>query len=260
VFVRDVVGVFESQEMLTDRQVVVISGGSRGLGQALVTACLQHDYVVATCSRSTTPFIEELLTQDPARQTFMWESVDCTDYARVQQFTTEIVQCYGRIDVLINNAGIGVDGLLPLMRQSDIEQSIHLNIAGTIFLTRACSRAMLQQQSGCIINISSVNAIRGQAGIAVYSATKAALDGLTRSLAKELGPKNIRINSVAPGYFESTMVGHLTEAQKHRIMRRTPLGRLGTVDDITNLVLFLLSPQAAFVTGQIIAVDGGLTC
>jgi 3-oxoacyl-[acyl-carrier protein] reductase len=246
--------------MLTDRQVVVISGGSRGLGQALVTACLQHGYAVATCSRSATPFIQALLTQDPARQTFMWASVDCTDYTRVQQFTTEIAQCYGRIDVLINNAGTGVDGLLPLMRQSDIEQSIHLNVTGTIFLTRACSRAMLQQQSGCIINISSVNAIRGQAGVALYSATKAALDGLTRSLAKELGPKNIRVNSVAPGYFESAMVSHLTEAQKQRIMRRTPLGRLGTVDDITNLVLFLLSPQAAFVTGQIIAVDGGLTC
>jgi 3-oxoacyl-[acyl-carrier protein] reductase len=94
----------------------------------------------------------------------------------------------------------------------------------------------------------------------VYSATKAALDGLTRSLAKELGPKNIRVNSVAPGYFTSDMVQHLTEAQKHQIRRRTPLGRLGTVDDVTNLVLFLISPRAAFVTGQIIAVDGGLTC
>jgi 3-oxoacyl-[acyl-carrier protein] reductase len=246
--------------MLVDKQVVVISGGSRGLGQALVTGCLQHGYIVATCSRSATPFIHERLAQDQTRQTFMWEAVDCTDYTSVQQFTSEVARCYGRIDALINNASIGNDGLLPLMRRSDIEQSVHLNVTGTMFLTRACSRVMLQQQSGCIINISSVNAIRGQAGVAVYSATKAALDGLTRSLAKELGPKNIRVNSVAPGYFASTMAQHLTAAQKQRILRRTPLGRLGTVDDVTHLVLFLMSPHAAFVTGQIIAIDGGLTC
>jgi 3-oxoacyl-[acyl-carrier protein] reductase len=119
---------------------------------------------------------------------------------------------------------------------------------------------MLRQGRGCIVNISSVNAVRGHAGVAVYSATKAGLDGLTRSLARELGPRNIRVNSVAPGYFESDMVKGLTEEQKHRIVRRTPLGRLTSAEDVANAVYFLVSEQAAFITGQILVVDGGITC
>jgi 3-oxoacyl-[acyl-carrier protein] reductase len=111
-----------------------------------------------------------------------------------------------------------------------------------------------------MVNISSVNAIRGHAGVAVYSATKAGLDGLTRSLARELGPRNIRVNSVAPGYFESDMVKGLTEDQKQRIVRRTPLGRLTSAEDVANAVYFLVSEQAAFITGQILVVDGGITC
>jgi 3-oxoacyl-[acyl-carrier protein] reductase len=248
------------EDMETDKRVVVISGGSRGLGQALVETCLDSGYAVATFSRGPTPFIHQRLSHDPHHQTFIWEAVDGSDYASVKAFANNVASRYGHIDVLINNAGMGIDGLFPLMRTSAIEQGLDLNVKGTIFLTRVCSRFMLQQQSGCIVNISSVNAIRGHAGVAVYSATKAALDGLSRSLAKELGPKNIRVNSVAPGYFESDMVGHLTEAQKTRLTRRTPLGRLGTVDDVTGLVLFLISPQASFITGQTIVVDGGLTC
>jgi 3-oxoacyl-[acyl-carrier protein] reductase len=114
--------------------------------------------------------------------------------------------------------------------------------------------------AGAIVNISSVNAVRGNAGVAVYSATKAALDGFTRALARELGPRNIRVNSLAPGYFESDMVAGLTERRRRAIVRNTPLGRLGTIDEIADTVLFLLSPAAAFITGQTIVVDGGLTC
>jgi 3-oxoacyl-[acyl-carrier protein] reductase len=127
-------------------------------------------------------------------------------------------------------------------------------------LAQACSRFMLRQGSGCIINISSVHAIRGHAGVAVYSATKAALDGLTRSLARELGPRKIRVNSVAPGYFESDMVSGMGVEQLQRIARRTPLGRLARIDEIANAVHFLSSDQASFITGQVLAVDGGITC
>lgn len=164
------------------------------------------------------------------------------------------------MDALVNNAGVGIDGILPTMRASQIEQGIDLNLKASIYLIQACSKQMLQHASGSIINISSVNAVRGHSGVAVYSATKAALDGLTRSLARELGPKHIRVNSVAPGYFESEMVADLTPEAKQRIIRRTPLGRLGTADDMANVVLFLLSPQASFITGQTIVVDGGITC
>jgi 3-oxoacyl-[acyl-carrier protein] reductase len=119
---------------------------------------------------------------------------------------------------------------------------------------------MASRGSGCILNISSVNALRGNAGVAVYSATKAALDGFTRALARELGPKNIRVNSLAPGYFASEMVSALTERQREKLVRGTPLRRLGTVDEIADAALFLISPTAAFITGHTLVVDGGVTC
>jgi 3-oxoacyl-[acyl-carrier protein] reductase len=119
---------------------------------------------------------------------------------------------------------------------------------------------MLEQQHGSIVNITSVNGIRGHSGVSVYSATKAALDGLTRSLAQEVGPQGIRVNSVAPGYFESEMTSGFSDEVRARIARRTPLRRLGTSEEIANVVRFLISPQASFLTGQIIAVDGGHSC
>ena len=241
-------------------KIVIVSGGSRGLGQSLVTGCLERGYTVATFSRSESPFIKTLTQQDPEHKRFLWESVDATDPAALKAFVSRVASTYGRVDALINNAGVGIDGILPTMRASQIEQGIDLNLKASIYLIQACSKQMLQHSSGSIINISSVNAVRGHSGVAVYSATKAALDGLTRSLARELGPKHIRVNSVAPGYFESEMVADLTPEARQRIIRRTPLGRLGTAEDMAQVVLFLLSPAASFITGQTIVVDGGITC
>jgi len=127
-------------------------------------------------------------------------------------------------------------------------------------LARVCSRFMLRQGSGCIINISSVHAVRGHSGVAVYSATKAALDGLTRSLARELGPRQIRVNSVAPGYFDSGMTLDIPKEEKQRIARRTPLGRLARISEVASAIHFLASDQASFITGQTLVVDGGITC
>lgn len=245
---------------MNSAQVIVISGGSRGLGYGLVTHFLQAGHQVATFSRSSTDLIQALVTQDPREKKFLWKSVNMTEPDALKQFTTDVMARFGRIDTLINNAGMGSDGLLTLMRATEIEQSIDLNLKGTIMLTQACTKVMLRQRSGCIINISSVNAIRGHAGVGIYSATKAALDGLTRSLARELGPKNIRINSVAPGYFESDMVSNLTDEQKQRIIRRTPLKRLAQINDIVSVIQFLSSPDAKFITGQTLVVDGGITC
>jgi 3-oxoacyl-[acyl-carrier protein] reductase len=246
--------------MNTESKVIIISGGSRGLGQTLVSTFLADGHIVATFSRSATTFVDEWREKDPEGQTFYWEAVDATSIDGVKQFAFSVFRRYGRVDALINNAGVGVDGLLTLMRPADIQRGLTINLAAAIQLTQTCLKFMLEKQSGSIVNITSVNGIRGHAAVSVYSATKAALDGLTRSLAKEVGPKGILVNSVAPGYFDSEMTSDFTDAQRNTIARRTPLQRLGTSEEIANVVKFLISRQASFVTGQVIAVDGGYTC
>ena len=239
-------------------KVILISGGSRGLGRGLVETMLKDGNRVATFSRASSSFVETCFQHYP--DSFFWEAVDGSNTDGIKQFARMVMDRYARIDVLINNAGIGTDGIITLMSEDDIRRILSVNLEAAIHLSRACLKSMMQQSSGCIVNISSVNALRGHSGVAVYSATKAALDGLTRSLARELGPLGIRVNSVAPGYFQSEMSEALTEAQQSRIVHRTPLGRLGTIDDLVGIIRFLISAEAGFITGQTIVVDGGLTC
>lgn len=247
--------------MKENRKVILISGGSRGLGQALVTDFLTQGHIVTTFSRSESPFIAECLEEDPNGESFYWESVDAMDVEQIKTFAKSIIRRYGKVDVLINNAAMVWESILTMRTSASITREISLNLESTIHLTQTCLKSMLVQQEGCIINISSVNGIRGNSGLAVYSATKAALDGLTRSIAREMGPEGIRVNSVAPGYFESEMTKDLlSQAKTARIVRRTPLRRLGTSQDIVGLVRFLTSPEASFITGQTIVVDGGLSC
>jgi 3-oxoacyl-[acyl-carrier protein] reductase len=242
------------------RPVVVISGGSRGLGAGIAQKCLDAGYIVATFSRAATPFIDAEQQRDPHRKRFHWAAIDSREDSALNRFVSEVSDRYGAIDALVNNAAIGRFGAFPLMRVSDLDDSIAVNLRSNILLARLCTPAMVARGSGSIVNISSVNAVRGNAGVAAYSATKAALDGFTRALARELGQRNIRVNSLAPGYFESDMVEGLSDRQRRAIVRNTPLGRLGTIDEIAEVALFLLSPAAAFMTGQTIVIDGGLSC
>ena len=245
--------------MAQPRKVALVSGGSRGLGAELVSGFLRRQYRVATLSRTTTDFITEMLRTRKNRA-FHWAALDGRDHDGLRAFVMDVEQRLGRIDVLVNNAGIVMEGLLPTMRLSAIIETVEVNLTAALVLAQACSRPMLRQGCGCIVNISSVHALRGHSGVAVYSATKAALDGLTRSLARELGPRRIRVNSVAPGYFDSDMTREMADEQRKRIARRTPLGRLARIDEIANVVYFLTSDEASFITGQTLVVDGGITC
>ena len=240
--------------------VVLISGGTGGLGSALVHRCLEAGYRVATFSRKRTAGVDELLESNRETGRYHWQSVDGTDAAALQAFVGAVRERFEGVDVLINNAGVGRFGLFSVAPLRDIDDSLRLNVNATLLLSRLCTPLMMSRGAGNIVNVSSVNAMRGHSGVAIYSATKAALDGFTRALARELGPMKIRVNSVAPGYFESEMTAVLNEKQMRNLVRSTPLGRLGTADEIANAVLFLISNQAAFITGQTLVVDGGVTC
>lgn len=237
-------------------RAVLVTGGSRGLGAGLVQSFLDAGDAVATCSRTPTAETE---SWSRLGDRFYHESLDLGDADASGAFVARVLERFGAIDVLVNNAGVARDGVLGLMRDQDIEGVIDLNLRATIRITRLVSRRMLRQGSGRIINISSIVGLSGYRGLAVYSATKAALDGFTRALARELGPRQITVNSVAPGYLRTEMSHGLDERQLGQIARRTPLGRLGEPPDVAAAVRFLASPEAAFITGHVLVVDGGLT-
>jgi 3-oxoacyl-[acyl-carrier protein] reductase len=239
---------------------VVISGGSRGLGRVLVEAYLDQGCRVATFSRATNDYLAARRLRDEAEASFLWRPVDATQPDAVRAFVDVVEARFGRIDVLINNAAALSEGLLALVSDEEVSRLIHANLLSTISLTRACARLMIRERQGAIVNVSSINSVRGFAGVSVYSATKAAIDALTRSLARELGPRNIRVNSIAPGFFESDLVANLKRPLKEKIAHRTPLGRLSRVDEVADAVLYMASPRASFITGQTLVVDGGITC
>lgn len=241
----------------SSKRVAVVSGGSRGLGLSICDALLADGYHVATFSRRRSVEIDAARTAYDGR--LYWEPLDITDDASLAAYLQRVRARMGRVGYLVNSAGIAHEGLLTMMKGDDLSRMLAVNLRGPIRLAQQCAKQMIVGGAGVIVNVSSVVGVRGYKGVGAYSATKAALDGLTRSLAKELGSLGIRVNSVAPGFMETDMVAALTDGQKNRLVRQTPLGRLGTVDDVAEVVKFLLSDAARFVTGQTVVVDGGLT-
>lgn len=243
--------------MSHQNKIAVVSGGSKGLGLSICNTLLGAGYKVSTFSRSNTNEINEL--QDKYTDRFFWSSVDIGDYDSLKAYVSEVKKRFGRIGYLVNSAGVATENLLTMTSDEDVSKMLDVNLRGTIGLSKMCVKHMIVNKFGVIVNISSIVGMRGYKGVGAYSATKSAIDGLTRSMAGELGYLGIRVNSVAPGFMATEMTEDLTEKQMNRIARRTPLSRLGTPEDISDVVKFMLSEDARFVTGQTVVVDGGFT-
>jgi 3-oxoacyl-[acyl-carrier protein] reductase len=214
---------------------------------------------VATCSRAASAQTKEWTTSPALAGRFYHEAFDLADRAACDTFVRGVCERFGGVDVLVNNAGVARQGVLGLFRDEDVDSVVDLNLKATIHITKLVVRRMLAQESGRIINVSSVIGLSGYRGLSVYGATKAALDGFTRGLARELGSRGITVNSVAPGYLLTEMSRELNDDQLGQIVRRTPLGRLGTGEDVVGAVRFLAGPDAGFISGQVLVVDGGLS-
>jgi 3-oxoacyl-[acyl-carrier protein] reductase len=263
----------------------IVSGGSRGLGLVLVERLLASGRAVATFSRTGSEALDQLKTRYGSR--LQAAEVDAADSHAVRQFVAMAAdQCDG-LDVCVANAGHAVPGMLATASDEAIEAVLAINLRGAIVLVREVVRQMLAdtiratsppaaaggslmggftagaEASGTahrdrsIVFVSSAVATRGSTGLAVYAATKAGLEGFARSLARELGPRRIRVNAVAPGFFASDLSASLGDEARQRIIRRTALGRLATAADVAGTIEFLIGPQAALITGQVVAVDGG---
>ncbi len=238
---------------------IILSGGSRGLGLALLRGLLEDGYAFSTFSRSSTPEIEALVEAHPDRVHFA--QVDITDSDGLSAFVKDAVKRFGAPYGVINNSAIAVEGILATLPEIEVHRMLAINLEGTIRLSRLAIRTMLgRRKPGRILNISSIIGTRGYNGLSVYSATKAGMDGFSRSLAREVGRLEITVNSIAPGYMRTDMSARLDEGQLGQIVRRTPLRRLATTDDVVAAARFLLSDGAGMITGQTLLVDGGISC
>jgi 3-oxoacyl-[acyl-carrier protein] reductase len=242
---------------------VIVTGASRGLGEVLVTGLLADGYRISCCSRTKSDFIGRMSTHAGYKNRFFWKASAVNDAEQVTAFVNAAVEQARATGVyaLINNAGVAGEGILATFPTKDADRIIQTNLLGAIYATRAVLRHLLRSQNGGrIINISSIIGTRGYTGLAAYSASKAGMDGLSRAVAREVGRRGITCNSIAPGYLTTEMSSTLGAAQKAQIINRTPLGRLGTCEDVLGVARFLLSDAAGFMTGQTILVDGGISC
>jgi 3-oxoacyl-[acyl-carrier protein] reductase len=240
-------------------KVVLISGGSRGIGRACATAFANlHATVVIGYLGNEAAAQEtmDLVKKGGGKGTSL--RFDVADPQACADAVEKVVQDFGRLDVLVNNAGLAVDGLVMRTKDEDWDRQLDTNLKGAFALIRAAARIMIKQRAGAIINISSVVGETGNTGQAAYSASKAGLLGLTKSVAKELGSRNIRVNAVSPGLIETAMTSKISPSLRERMLASVPLARLGDPAEVANAVVFLASDAAAYITGEVLRVNGGM--
>lgn len=245
--------------MLTGK-VALVTGAGRGIGSAIAkTLAANGAFVIVNYNGSkekAEAVVEEIKKSGAEAATVQ---CDVSDYAACGRMVEELIASYGHIDILVNNAGITRDNLILKMSEEEFDAVLNTNLKGTFHTIRHLSRYFVKQRAGRIINLSSVSGVMGNAGQANYSASKAGVIGLTKSVARELARRGITCNAVAPGYIETEMTAQMPEAAKEAVKQQIPLQRTGTVWDIAEVVAFLASEKASYITGQVISVDGGMS-
>ena len=241
-------------------RVALVTGASRGIGRAIAVALAQGGASVALNYAGNEAAAQEALAAvlaagAPKARLYRF---DISDSAACSKAVEEVVAEFGGLHVLVNNAGIAIDQLLMRLKDDDWKRQLDVNLTGAFNLTRAVTRPMMKARGGTIINLSSVVGEMGNAGQVAYAASKAGLIGLTKSVARELASRNIRCNAVTPGFIDTNMTSALPEAARTRMMESIPLARLGSAVDVANAVCFLASDQAAYVTGEVLKVNGGM--
>jgi 3-oxoacyl-[acyl-carrier protein] reductase len=236
--------------------IVLVTGGTRGLGLAIAKRLATAGYRVVVVGRKCSPECEEWLA---ASESAAFEAYDFSDTSGIHKFCQQITKKYGRLYGLVNNAALGLDGILATMHESDISRVLRVNVEAPILLTKYLLRPMLINRRGRVVNISSIIGSTGFKGLAVYGATKSAMNGFTKSLSREVGKADITVNSVAPGYMATDMTQGLKGEKLESIKRRSPLGQLAHVDDVASMVNYLMSDEAKMITGTVMTVDAGST-
>jgi 3-oxoacyl-[acyl-carrier protein] reductase len=239
-------------------QVALVTGASRGIGQAIsLNLAAKGIYVIvtATTEAGAEATVAAIVAQGGAAQAV---KLDVTNSAEVEALFKKIVSEQGRLDILVNNAGVTKDGLMMRMKDTDWDSVLDTNLKGSFICLREASKIMTKARYGRVVNISSVVGEMGNPGQANYCASKAGLFGLTKSAARELAKRNITVNAVAPGFIETDMTAGLSEKGREALLQNIPMDRLGSVDDVAHAVSFLVSPEAGYITGQVLSVNGGM--
>lgn len=245
--------------MLLDGKCALVTGASRGIGRAIAVKLASEGAKVALNYAGNAAAAEEVKKEiEAAGGQAITVQADVSDPASVEAMTQTVVDAFGQIDILVNNAGITRDGLLIRMKDEDFDAVINTNLKGIFYTTKLVSKLMMKKRFGRIVNMASVVGLTGNAGQTNYAAAKAGVIGFSKSAAKELAARGITVNMVAPGFIETDMTAVIPEKAKEAMMGGIPLGRAGKPEDVANAVLFLVSDQAAYITGQVLKVDGGM--